>query len=224
MHKQIILAFLLVGSTGIGAAVQLPWDGDANGDCKVNVLDLVLVRNCLNQDVGTGDNAKADVNRDGRINIQDLIYVRNRLNRNRATPDAPTSIAEDSRGNVYFAFAAEDGALVKWDGSVLGLLDTGTIGDVAVDRDDNIWYTRNGRVMTVAAQGSGGVVDKTDAFGGPASPPYRVFAGRLNTVWVEGCPMLVRIPVEQTTRCAHGRLPVARHLLRTNVQAAGRMK
>jgi len=87
MHKQIILAFLLAGTTGIGAAAQLPWDGDANGDCKVNVLDLVLVRNCLNQDVGTGDNAKADVNRDGRINILDLIYVRNRLNQSVETGD-----------------------------------------------------------------------------------------------------------------------------------------
>jgi len=54
--------------------------GDANLDCDVNVLDLIFVRNRLNQDVGTGDNWQADVNSDGVINALDLIYVRNRLN------------------------------------------------------------------------------------------------------------------------------------------------
>jgi len=59
-----------------------PWPipGDATGDCKVNILDLIYVRNRLNQDPGTGDNYMADVNEDGKINILDLIYVRNRLN------------------------------------------------------------------------------------------------------------------------------------------------
>jgi len=59
-----------------------PWpiDGDANGDCRVNILDLIFIRNKLNQPVGTGDNWKADVNEDTRINILDLIFVRNKLN------------------------------------------------------------------------------------------------------------------------------------------------
>jgi len=59
-----------------------PWpiDGDANMDCRVNILDLIFIRNKLNQPVGTGDNWKADVNEDGRINILDLIFVRNKLN------------------------------------------------------------------------------------------------------------------------------------------------
>jgi hypothetical protein len=56
------------------------FSGDANGDCRVNVLDLIFVRNRLNQDVGTADNWQADVNTDGKINVLDLIYVRNRLN------------------------------------------------------------------------------------------------------------------------------------------------
>jgi len=55
-------------------------EGDANQDCIVNILDLIFVRNRLNQDVGTGDNWQADVNGDENINILDLIYVRNRLN------------------------------------------------------------------------------------------------------------------------------------------------
>jgi len=54
--------------------------GDANGDCKVNILDLIFIRNRLNQDVGTGDNYKADVTGDGKINILDLIFSRNHLN------------------------------------------------------------------------------------------------------------------------------------------------
>jgi len=44
------------------------------------VLDMIFVRNRLNQPIGTGDNWKADVNGDGKINVLDLIYVRNRLN------------------------------------------------------------------------------------------------------------------------------------------------
>ena len=57
-----------------------PIPGDANLDCRVNILDLIFIRNRLNQNVNTGDNWKADVNSDGRVNILDLIFVRNRLN------------------------------------------------------------------------------------------------------------------------------------------------
>jgi len=46
----------------------------------VNILDLIFIRNKLNQDPATGDNWKADVNKDTRVNILDLIYVRNKLN------------------------------------------------------------------------------------------------------------------------------------------------
>ena len=60
-----------------------PWplDGDVNGDCVVNILDLIGVRNHLNQDPDSPpENAAYDVNTDGSINILDMIYVRNRLN------------------------------------------------------------------------------------------------------------------------------------------------
>jgi len=59
-----------------------PWaiPGDADMDCRVNILDLIFIRNKLNQDVATGDNWQADVNEDARINILDLIFVRNKLN------------------------------------------------------------------------------------------------------------------------------------------------
>ena len=53
--------------------------GDLNGDCRLNVLDLIAIRNRLNADPSSGDNALADVNSDGRINVLDLIQARNRL-------------------------------------------------------------------------------------------------------------------------------------------------
>jgi len=53
--------------------------GDVNGDCTVNVMDLIWVRNHLGQDTGTGDAWKADLNQDGKVNVLDLISTRNRL-------------------------------------------------------------------------------------------------------------------------------------------------
>ena len=76
--------FVLVNNESISAPVYWPspWPilGDANQDCRVNILDLIFIRNKLNLDPGAGDNWKADVNEDDRINILDLIYVRNKLN------------------------------------------------------------------------------------------------------------------------------------------------
>ena len=56
--------------------------GDVNMDCKVNVLDLIFVRNRLLNDPETSNNWQADTNKDGKINVLDLIYVRNQLNNN----------------------------------------------------------------------------------------------------------------------------------------------
>jgi len=53
---------------------------DATGDCVVNILDLIFVRNRVNRDVNSEDNWKADVNADGKISILDLIAVRNNIN------------------------------------------------------------------------------------------------------------------------------------------------
>ena len=52
---------------------------DVTGDCIVNVLDLITVRNLLGQNPSTDGNGRADVNRDGVINVLDLITVRNNL-------------------------------------------------------------------------------------------------------------------------------------------------
>jgi len=50
-----------------------------NGDCVVNVLDLIVVRNNLGK-VGC-DKWNADVNGDCKVNVLDLIAIRNMLGR-----------------------------------------------------------------------------------------------------------------------------------------------
>ena len=52
--------------------------GDSNGDCVVNLLDLITVRQHLGA-AASGQFLELDVNRDGVVGILDLIFVRNRL-------------------------------------------------------------------------------------------------------------------------------------------------
>ena len=70
------------GRTGIVTVdTSLTLDGDVNGDCVVNILDLIGIRNHLNQDPNSPlENQAYNVNGDDAINILDMIYVRNRLN------------------------------------------------------------------------------------------------------------------------------------------------
>ncbi len=58
--------------------------GDATGDRRVNVLDLVQVRNVLNQGP-TQSTFTRDVTADGAVNVLDLVAIRNVLNT--ALPD-----------------------------------------------------------------------------------------------------------------------------------------
>jgi len=53
--------------------------GDVTGDCKVNILDMIAIRNHLNEVVDPG-NEIYDVTGDNKINILDMILVRNHLN------------------------------------------------------------------------------------------------------------------------------------------------
>ena|GEM_PF-977074 len=54
--------------------------GDVNGDCRVNILDLIGIRSQLNVDPASGPGAAAcDVTLDGQVNILDLIAVRSKL-------------------------------------------------------------------------------------------------------------------------------------------------
>ncbi len=76
---------LVLGVSGVTGLESETWvrirvlTGDVNGDGAVNVLDLVQIRNQLNQAV-TAANFRSDVNADGAIDILDLVQVRNRLN------------------------------------------------------------------------------------------------------------------------------------------------
>ncbi|HUU82808.1 MAG TPA: dockerin type I repeat-containing protein, partial [Phycisphaerae bacterium] len=79
-NYKLVLVNTEVASPAIYWPSPWPILGDTNGDCRVNILDLIFIRNKLNQPVGTGDNWKADVNEDTKINILDLIFVRNKLN------------------------------------------------------------------------------------------------------------------------------------------------
>ncbi|HUW35431.1 MAG TPA: dockerin type I domain-containing protein [Planctomycetota bacterium] len=79
-NYKIVVVNTEVASAPIYWPQPWPIEADANQDCRVNILDLIFIRNKLNQPVATGDNWKADVNEDTRINILDLIFVRNKLN------------------------------------------------------------------------------------------------------------------------------------------------
>jgi len=62
----------------IGAYEYLP--GDVNYDGKVNILDLITVRNSLGKDAASDPAARRyDVNNDGAVNVLDIVAVRNRL-------------------------------------------------------------------------------------------------------------------------------------------------
>ncbi|NQT18208.1 MAG: PD40 domain-containing protein [Planctomycetes bacterium] len=52
---------------------------DVNGDCVVNILDMLLVRNTFLENTTTGDNWSSDVNSDGQIDVMDMLIVRDSL-------------------------------------------------------------------------------------------------------------------------------------------------
>ena len=79
-HALIMAAILAIASCpGISKSRHWPITGDANGDCRVNVLDLLLIRNLLGQNPSTGSNWRADISQNGAINVLDLIQARNNL-------------------------------------------------------------------------------------------------------------------------------------------------
>jgi len=62
-------------------AVPFAPSSDVNSDGKVNVLDLIFVRNNMGRDPMSEDSAaRSDANADGKVNILDLLTVRNDLN------------------------------------------------------------------------------------------------------------------------------------------------
>jgi len=70
-----------IGAHEYGATGSL-WatPGDANLDCRVNILDMIIIRNKLGQSPCDGSNWQADVNNDGRtIDVLDLLFTRTLL-------------------------------------------------------------------------------------------------------------------------------------------------
>lgn len=57
-----------------GACVSAGFEGDTNGDCKVDIFDLAKVGSCYGK-AATGTCVGADLNSDGSINIFDLATV-----------------------------------------------------------------------------------------------------------------------------------------------------
>ncbi|HUW31333.1 MAG TPA: dockerin type I domain-containing protein, partial [Planctomycetota bacterium] len=57
------------------ATMNFHLPADISGNCSVNVLDLILLRNKLNAPVSQSDNWKADLNGDGVINVKDLLIM-----------------------------------------------------------------------------------------------------------------------------------------------------
>ena len=88
VNYKIILVNNEIAGDAIYWPIMWPILGDATLDCQVNILDLIYIRNKLNQNPATGDNWRANVNidpatrlpADNQINILDLIYTRNKLN------------------------------------------------------------------------------------------------------------------------------------------------
>jgi len=69
---------------GPGASTRAARLSDVDGDCtfdgKVDILDMIFIRNRLSMDVNISDNRWADVTGDNAVNVLDLIFVRNHLN------------------------------------------------------------------------------------------------------------------------------------------------
>ncbi len=52
------------------------WTGDINGNCKVNIIDLILVAGSIPSTPSSPDwNPAADLNEDARMTILDLILM-----------------------------------------------------------------------------------------------------------------------------------------------------
>ena len=56
-----------------------PTAGDPNHDGRIDLLNMIFVRNRFGADAASGDAQATDVNGDGAVNILDVISVRNRM-------------------------------------------------------------------------------------------------------------------------------------------------
>jgi len=73
--RQTDIQFRIEADTAVEAVYDIL--GDANGDCVVNVLDLITIRNRLG--ANSEDSWRGDVNLDRSVDVLDLISARNKL-------------------------------------------------------------------------------------------------------------------------------------------------
>ncbi|NQT19554.1 MAG: hypothetical protein HQ592_07605, partial [Planctomycetes bacterium] len=66
---------VITGSVNLGWPIR----GDADGNCIVNVLDMLIVRNAFLKSIYSDDNWKADVNNDTTVDVMDMLEVRDAL-------------------------------------------------------------------------------------------------------------------------------------------------
>jgi len=83
--RQTDIQLFIEADTAVEAVYAVA--GDVDGDCRVNVLDLLLIRNRLNRPISTNDNWPADVNLDGAIDVLDLLAARQQIGTH--CPDEP---------------------------------------------------------------------------------------------------------------------------------------
>lgn len=81
----------MITTMGMIEPTSTLYEGDANRDGKVNIIDSIFVRNRLNlmYPWSSCDDCNADQNRDDKVNIMDTLYVRNRLDPAPLVPRTP---------------------------------------------------------------------------------------------------------------------------------------
>ncbi len=97
-HLFLLLAIILAGTGRAFAYTDPVLRGDANGDTKVNITDVVAVVNRIYNSTFALNDVNADANGDGKINITDVVAIVNIIYRN--SIDANGTIEDWTEGNT----------------------------------------------------------------------------------------------------------------------------
>lgn len=74
-HLFLLLAIILAGTGQALAYTDPVLRGDANGDGKINITDVVAVVSRINNNTFILNDVNADANGDGKINITDVVAI-----------------------------------------------------------------------------------------------------------------------------------------------------
>ena len=96
-HLFLLLAIILAGTGQALAYTDPVLRGDANGDTKINITDVVAVVNRIYNSTFELNDVNADVNGDDKINITDVVAIVNIIYRN--SVDISGTIEGWSEGN-----------------------------------------------------------------------------------------------------------------------------